>query len=82
MSAARKTWAICLFVVGDLLAPAARQAPSFDQLFQRYRGAMIWTSRIAGVLLIGVGVLMLTDTMRLLSQWLNPYTPEFLRSRL
>jgi hypothetical protein len=25
---------------------------------------------------------MLTDTMRLLSQWLNPYTPEFLRSRL
>lgn len=61
---------------------AALMVERFIGLFQRYRGAMIWTSRIAGVLLIGVGILMLTDTMRLLSQWLNPYTPEFLRSRL
>ena len=61
---------------------AALMVDRFIGLFQRYRGAMIWTSRIAGVLLIGVGILMLTDTMRLLSQWLNPYTPEFLRSRL
>ena len=61
---------------------AALMVDRFIGLFQRYRRAMIWTSRIAGVLLIGVGILMLTDTMRLLSQWLNPYTPEFLRSRL
>ena len=61
---------------------AALMVDRFIGLFQRYRGAMIWTSRVAGVLLIGVGILMLTDTMRLLSQWLNPYTPEFLRSRL
>lgn len=61
---------------------AALMVERFIELFQRYRGAMVWTSRIAGVLLIGVGILMLTDTMRLLSQWLNPYTPEFLRSRL
>ena len=61
---------------------AALMVDRFIGLFQRYRKAMIWTSRIAGVLLIGVGILMLTDTMRLLSQWLNPYTPEFLRSRL
>ena len=61
---------------------AALMVDRFIALFQRFRGAMIWTSRIAGVLLIGVGILMLTDTMRLLSQWLNPYTPEFLRSRL
>jgi cytochrome c-type biogenesis protein len=61
---------------------AALMIDRFIGLFQRYRGAMLWTSRIAGVLLIGVGILMLTDTMRLLSQWLNPFTPEFLRSRL
>lgn len=61
---------------------AALMVDRFIGLFQRYRGAMIWTSRISGVLLIVVGILMLTDTMRLLSQWLNPYTPEFLRSRL
>ena len=61
---------------------AALMVDRFIALFQRYRGAMIWTSRIAGALLIAVGILMLTDTMRLLSQWLNGFTPEFLRSRL
>jgi ABC-type nickel/cobalt efflux system permease component RcnA len=43
---------------------------------------MLWTTRISGALLICVGVLMLTDTMRLLSQWLQPFTPEIIRSRL
>jgi cytochrome c-type biogenesis protein len=61
---------------------AALMVDRFIGLFQRYRAAMVWTTRIAGVLLIGVGILMLTDTMRLLSQWLNGFTPEFLRSRL
>ena len=61
---------------------AALMVERFVALFQRYRGAMVWTSRISGALLICVGVLMLTDTMRLLSQWLNGFTPEFLRSRL
>ena len=61
---------------------AALMVDRFIALFQRYRGAMLWTSRIAGILLIGVGILMLTDTMRLLSQWLNGFTPDFLRSRL
>lgn len=61
---------------------AALMVERFVTFFQRYRGAMVWTSRVAGALLICVGVLMLTDTMRLLSQWLNGFTPEFLRSRL
>jgi cytochrome c-type biogenesis protein len=61
---------------------AALMIDRFIGVFQRYRGALIWTSRIAGVLLIGVGFLMLTDAMRLLTQWLQPFTPEFLRSRL
>lgn len=61
---------------------AALMIDRFIGVFQRYRGALVWTSRIAGALLIGVGLLMLTDTMRLLTQWLQPFTPEFLRSRL
>jgi cytochrome c-type biogenesis protein len=61
---------------------AALMIERFMHLFQRYRGFMLWTSRIAGGLLIVVGIMMLTDTMRLLTQWLQPYTPEFLRSRL
>ena len=54
----------------------------FIPLFQRYRSALIWTTRAAGVLLLFVGVLMLTDMMRLLTQWLQGLTPDFLRSRL
>lgn len=61
---------------------AALMIDRFIVLFQKYRGALIWTTRLSGVLLLGVGILMLTDTMRLLSQWLQPFTPEFLRSRL
>lgn len=61
---------------------AALMIDRFIGVFQRYRGALAWTSRAAGVLLIFVGVLMLTDMMRLLSQWLQPMTPEFLRNRL
>ena len=61
---------------------AALMIDKFLLFFQRYKGALVWTTRASGVLLLGVGILMLTDTMRLLSQWLQPMTPEFLRSRL
>src|SRR5688500_10293946 len=61
---------------------AALMIDKFLVIFQKYRGALVWTTRASGVLLLGVGVLMLTDTMRLLSQWLQPFTPEILRSRL
>jgi len=61
---------------------AALMIERFMHLFQRFKGFMLWTSRISGALLIIVGVMMLTDTMRLLTQYLQPFTPEFLRSRL
>lgn len=61
---------------------AALMIERFMHLFQKYKGFMLWTSRIAGALLIVVGVMMLTDTMKLLTQYLQPFTPEFLRSRL
>jgi cytochrome c-type biogenesis protein len=61
---------------------AALMIDRFIVVFQRYRGAMVWTSRIAGGLLVVVGVLMVTDLMRLVTQWLAGLTPEFLRSRL
>ena len=61
---------------------AALAINKFLGFFNRFKSALMWTSRAAGVLLLFVGVLMLTDTMRLLSQWLQPFTPEVLRSRL
>lgn len=61
---------------------AALAIDKFLIFFQKYKKALVWTTRISGALLIFVGILMLTDTMRLLSQWLQPFTPEIIRSRL
>jgi cytochrome c-type biogenesis protein len=61
---------------------AAMMIDRFMTLFQRYRGALIWISRVSGVLLILVGILMVTGSMTVLSSWLQGLTPEFLRSRL
>lgn len=61
---------------------AALMIDRFMALFQRYRGALIWTSRASGVLLIAVGILMVTGSMTVLSAWLQRWTPESLRSRL
>jgi cytochrome c-type biogenesis protein len=39
---------------------AALMIDRFMHVFQRYRGALVWTSRIAGGLLIAVGIMMLS----------------------
>ena len=61
---------------------AALMIERFMATLQRYRSALAWTSRISGVLLIAVGILMLTGGMTLMNNWLQAWTPEFLRSRL
>jgi cytochrome c-type biogenesis protein len=61
---------------------AALMIDRFMGLFQRWRGGLLWMSRISGILLIIVGILMVTGTMTTLSGWLQQWTPEFLKSRL
>ena len=61
---------------------AALMIDRFMVLFKRYRGALVWMSRISGVLLIVIGVLMITGSMTVLTTWLQQWTPEFLRSRI
>jgi cytochrome c-type biogenesis protein len=61
---------------------AALMIDQFMALFQRYKGALMWMSRISGVLLIIVGVLMITGSMTILSSWLQQWTPDFLLKRL
>lgn len=61
---------------------AALMIERFMATLQRYRSALAWTSRISGVLLIAVGLLMITGGMTLMNSWLQAWTPEFLRSRL
>jgi cytochrome c-type biogenesis protein len=50
--------------------------------FQRFRPYLVWVERIAGGLLILLGVLLVTDRFTLLASWLQGLTPEFLKSRL
>jgi cytochrome c-type biogenesis protein len=50
--------------------------------FQRFRPYLKWVDRTAGVLLIVLGILLVTDRFTLLAGYLQGLTPEFLRSRL
>ena len=50
--------------------------------FQRFRPYLGWVDRIAGALLVLLGILLLTDRFTLLAGWLQGLTPEFLKSRL
>ena len=61
---------------------AALMIDRFMAILRRYRSALAWTSRVSGVLLIAVGLLMVTGSMTRMNSWLQGITPEFLRSRL
>ncbi len=61
---------------------AAWALEAFLRWFQRFRRYIGWVERVAGALLVVVGVLMLTGSFTLLSGWLQSLTPGFLKSRL
>jgi len=50
--------------------------------FQRFRPYIVWVDRVAGALLVLLGILLVTDRFTLLASWLQGLTPEFLKSRL
>lgn len=50
--------------------------------FQRFRPYLVWVERVAGILLILLGLLLVTDRFTMLAGWLQGLTPEFLKSRL
>jgi cytochrome c-type biogenesis protein len=54
----------------------------FLDWFQRFRPYIVWVDRIAGGLLIVLGILLLTDSFTLLAGYLQGLTPSFLRDRL
>ena len=61
---------------------AALAVEQFLKLFARLKSQMVWVQRIAGVLLVVVGLLMVTNYLAILSSWMQAYTPDFLKSRL
>ncbi len=61
---------------------AALAVERFIQWFRRYRKFIPLTEKLAGAILIGVGLLLFTGYFSWLAGWLQGLTPEFLRSRL
>jgi cytochrome c-type biogenesis protein len=68
-----------------LAVPFVATALALDRFlvwFQRFRPHVAWVERIAGTLLILLGVLLLSDRFTLLAGWLQGLTPEALKSKL
>lgn len=61
---------------------AAWMVESFFDWFQRFRTYLPWVQRIAGALLVLVGILLATGLFTELAGYLNAITPEFIRKRL
>jgi cytochrome c-type biogenesis protein len=61
---------------------AALMVDRFLKLFAKVRKQMIWVNRFAGVMLILVGILMVTDRFTMLATWLQDLTPEWLKDRI
>ncbi|MGQ0650539.1 MAG: cytochrome c biogenesis CcdA family protein [Gemmatimonadaceae bacterium] len=54
----------------------------FMAFFRRMRRQMVWLSRGTGLVMVGVGLLMVTNRFTILASYLNRFTPEFLLERL
>jgi cytochrome c-type biogenesis protein len=68
-----------------LAVPFVATALALDRFlvwFQRFRPHVAWVERIAGTLLILLGVLLLSDRFTLVAGWLQGLTPEALKSKL
>ncbi len=61
---------------------AAHALEAFLKWFQRFRRHIGWVERIAGALLIIVGVMMMFGWFTVLSAWLQGMTPDVIRNRL
>ena len=73
------------FYALGLAVPFVLTAVALDRFlvwFQRFRPYLVWVERIAGVMLIILGVLLITDRFSVLAGYLQGLTPEFLKSRL
>jgi cytochrome c-type biogenesis protein len=54
----------------------------FLGVFGRMKRHMVWITRLSGILMIAVGILLITNYFTILASYLQGLTPEALRSRL
>src|SRR5881394_3831367 len=77
--------ALLAVYAGGLAVPFLVTALALDRFlvwFQRFRPYIVWVDRVAGVMLIVLGLLLVTDRFTLLAGYLQGLTPAFLRERL
>lgn len=75
---------LAVYALG-LAVPFLLTAVALDRFlvwFQRFRPYIIWVDRVAGGMLIVLGILLVTDSFTLLAGYLEGLTPPFLRQRL
>jgi len=83
-SLGRGTALLAAYALG-LAIPFIVTALALDRFliwFQRFRRYIAWVNRVAGAVLVLLGILLVTDRFTLLASWLQGLTPEFLKSRL
>ena len=61
---------------------AALAVEKFIDWFKSYQRFMPLTTKIAGGVMVGVGLLLVSGYFAILANWLQGLTPEFLRSKL
>lgn len=61
---------------------AALAVERFLAVFAKLKHQMVWVNRIAGAMLILVGILMVTNRFTMLATWLQDFTPAFIRDRI
>jgi cytochrome c-type biogenesis protein len=61
---------------------AALAVEKFIDWFKKYRKFMPFTTKLAGGILVGVGLLLATGYFSIMANWLQHLTPELLRSRI
>jgi cytochrome c-type biogenesis protein len=80
----RGMWLLLAYSLG-LAVPFLLSAIAIDRFsafFQRMKKQMVWVSRISGVIMIGVGLLLVTNYFTILASWLNSLTPDFILERI
>jgi cytochrome c-type biogenesis protein len=61
---------------------AALALDRFLTTFRRFRGWIPWMERASGILLIVLGLLLVTGSFTLMSNWLVKFTPDFIYERI
>ena len=80
----RGMWLLLAYSLG-LAVPfllSAVAVERFLDFFTRMKRQMVWITRVSGVLMIAVGLLMVTNYFTILATYLQALTPEALRNRI